>query len=559
METSDELWPTLGPQVCDFIESFLVHGPGDILGQKVQLDEDKRGLIDSMYEVFPQDHEEAGRRRFKRVGLSLSKGWAKTELAAMIAACELHPDGPVRTVGWDGHGNPIGGGVTDPYIPMVSTTEEVTEELAYGALLAILENSSIAQDFDLGLERITRRDGTGKAEPVASSPNARDGARTTFQHFDETHRWVLRRLKKAHEAMLRNIPKRKKADAWSLETTTAFSPGEKSIAEETMDYARLVAQNKLGDSTLFYYHRSASDKHDLATEAGLRAAAIEAKGKDASKWADIRAIVADFADPTANREYLKRIWFNMIVRDAGRAFDTERWKKLARSSIVIPAKEWITLGFDGSRFEDSTALVAEHIPSRHQWLVGLWEKPAGAEGDGWSVPSEQVDAAVTACFERWKVWRMYADPWGWGSELATWAARWGSGKDGKVFEWPTNRWAQMASAVKNFADAIINEEITHDGHPELERHIGNACRRTLSLKDASNVPMWVIQKERPDSPMKMDGAMAAVLADEARQDAIAAGVSGVSGPLLPIGAGEHERGVDDGGGPAFRGVRGTSF
>jgi len=30
---AEEEWPTLGPQVCDFIEAYLVFGPGDLRGQ----------------------------------------------------------------------------------------------------------------------------------------------------------------------------------------------------------------------------------------------------------------------------------------------------------------------------------------------------------------------------------------------------------------------------------------------------------------------------------------------------------------------------------------------
>jgi hypothetical protein len=69
------------------------------------LDDEKRGLIYRMYEVFPRRHAQAGRRRFKRVALSLRKGSAKTELAAWIAICELHPDGPgaVRGLRPEGH------------------------------------------------------------------------------------------------------------------------------------------------------------------------------------------------------------------------------------------------------------------------------------------------------------------------------------------------------------------------------------------------------------------------------------------------------------------------
>src|SRR5690606_27525184 len=121
----------------------------------------------------------------KRAGISLPKGTAKTELAAWIAAAELHPDAPVRCHGWS-NGEPIGGPVTDPYIPMIAYTEEQSDELAYGALKAILEESPmIREDFDIGVEGIMRKGGDGKAVSLSGSPNARDGARTTFQIADE--------------------------------------------------------------------------------------------------------------------------------------------------------------------------------------------------------------------------------------------------------------------------------------------------------------------------------------------------------------------------------------
>ena len=99
----------------------------------------------------------AGRRRFKRVGISLAKGLAKTELAAWIAACELHPEAPVRCVGWDKKGNPIGGPVTDPYIPMVAYTEEQSDELCYGTLKCHPGRGAARQ-------RLRYRDGADHAE-----------------------------------------------------------------------------------------------------------------------------------------------------------------------------------------------------------------------------------------------------------------------------------------------------------------------------------------------------------------------------------------------------------
>ena len=61
-----------------------IHGPGDLRGKKPVIDVEKAALIDRMYQVYPRDHPRAGRRRFKRVAISLRKGSAKTELAAWV-------------------------------------------------------------------------------------------------------------------------------------------------------------------------------------------------------------------------------------------------------------------------------------------------------------------------------------------------------------------------------------------------------------------------------------------------------------------------------------------
>ena len=74
----------------------------------------------------------------------------------------------------------------------------------------------------------------------------------------------------------------------------------------------------------------------------------------------------------------------------------------------------------------------------------------------------------------------------------------------------------------------LTGEVHHNGDRLLAEHIGNAVRRPLAFVDEDGKPMWVIQKERPDSPAKIDAAMAAVLAWEARNDAVAKGMTGHS-------------------------------
>lgn len=519
-------WPTLGLQLGAWIEDCLVHGPGDIRGEPARLDAEKLALLCRLYEVYPPDHPQAGRRRFKRAGLSLRKGTAKTELAAWVAAAELHPEAPVRCDGFDAAGQPVGIGVTDPYIPLVAYTEEQSDELAFSALYVCLSEGPLADDFDIGLERITRINGDGRAVSLAGAPDARDGARTTFQVFDETHRMSLPRLLAAHQTMLANTPKRKGSDPWSLELTTAFVPGEGSVAERTWDYAQDVAAGEIKDPRLFFFHRQASESHDITTKKGLRAAVEEASGPSA-EWSDLDGIMALAEDPTTDPAYFERVWLNRPRQGSWQAFDVAAWQSLERT-YAAPDHAVITLGFDGSMYNDATALVAVEVSTGHIWPVRVWEP----KGRDWKVPRDEVDAAVEDTFGRYSVWRLYADPAYWESNIAAWQGRFG---DKHVVEWDTRRRQAACYACRSFASAIESGELTHSGSDVLERHLGNAHRAETNMRDPeTGERLWMIRKERKDSPNKIDAAMAAILGWEARTDAVAAGVGQVRAMELQI-------------------------
>jgi hypothetical protein len=532
----EDPWPTLGPQVCEDIEENLVFGPGDMKGMPAKIDPETRALIYRSYQVYPKGTRSAGgqliegRRRFKRVAWSLQKGSAKTEKAAWLAIVELWHRGRVRCVGFDAAGQPIGGPVTDPYIPLVAYTEEQSEDLAYGAVLAILGESScrISDDFDLGLERILRigngRKADGKAVAMANAPDARDGARTTFQHFDETHRFILPRLVKAHRTMLANIPKRMAADAWSLETTTAPGPGEGSVAEKTMDHALEIAAGKVENPRLFFFHRQAREDAPWDTREQVRENIVEAAGPTA-EWKDIDNIVDQFLAPDADLTYLRRVYGNQLVRSADRAFNLARWKELARKDYEPEDGAWITLGFDGARRFDSTAIIGTEVLTGFQWVVGLWERPAVQDPTRpWEVPADEVDQAMAAAFERWRVWRLNADPPYWETTVDKWLGDHDPEGEGRVVAFRTNQWRKMSEACRAYANAIVDGSVGHGGDPRFTAHLGNAFRRTLQMRDEDQQPLWVIQKERPDSPMKIDAGVAAVLSWDARRDAVAENV-----------------------------------
>lgn len=76
----------------------------------------------------------------------------------------------------------------------------------------------------------------------------------------------------------------------------------------------------------------------------------------------------------------------------------------------------------------------------------------------------------------------------------------------------------IVRALEKFHTAVTERELTYDGSSALTRHLLNSRRR----KTRSGIQ---IMKANPDSPKKIDAAVAAVLAWQCRLDAIAAGVA----------------------------------
>ena len=82
----------------------------------------------------------------------------------------------------------------------------------------------------------------------------------------------------------------------------------------------------------------------------------------------------------------------------------------------------------------------------------------------------------------------------------------------------------MVWAVRAVENAIRGGDLAHDGDPLLTRHVENARRRPTSTKDPdTGLAMHVLAKEHRGSALKVDAAVAMVLAWQARLDAIAAG------------------------------------
>lgn len=174
------------------------------------------------------------------------------------------------------------------------------------------------------------------------------------------------------------------------------------------------------------------------------------------------------------------------------------WEKCADTDRGVPDDgETICLAFDGSASGDSTALVGCTLDG-HVFVVAIWQAPA--DDPRWRVPRREVADMVAAAFERWDVRELAADPWGWRSELEEWADA-----HGRVVEWNTAHAGRMAPATDRIYAAITTGVLTHDGHPVLSEHMGNAVAKSTPMGD-------LIHKDKRQSGRKIDSAVAAIVA-----------------------------------------------
>jgi hypothetical protein len=193
----------------------------------------------------------------------------------------------------------------------------------------------------------------------------------------------------------------------------------------------------------------------------------------------------------------------------------------------IPEGAFITLGFDGARYRDSTALVATEIETGMQQLLGLWERPEAVEQ--WEVDEQQVTDVLTDAMRRFDVWKLYGDPPHWTETMGSWAGKWPD----QVEEWWMNYRKRAAYAARAYKEAMDSWSVTFGGvddpnaefqaHSDFIRHLTNVGAKDTRLVDEEGIPLMIMAKPDGRMDMKIDAGAAGNLSWQARLDAIAAG------------------------------------
>lgn len=474
--------------------------------------------------------DENGFYAYREGVLRRLKGWGKDPYAAALALAELC--GPVAFSHFEENGEPVGKIRHAAWIQVAAVSQEQTGN-TFG-LFPIMVSQKLKQTYGLEVNKtIIYSAAGGKIESITSSPASMEGKRPTFVIQNETQWWGCGpdgKLNEGHamsdviEGNVTKIPGARK-----LSICNAHIPGYDTVAERDYDTWQDVQSGKAVDTAMLYDALEApadtplseipSEKEDPEGYAAgvqkLREGIIVACGD--SDWLPVEEIIQSVLNVRNAVTESRRKFLNQVNAHEDSWLSPQDWDKIALTDPVFKLNpgERITLGFDGSKSNDWTALVACRVSDGCLFLIKVWDPENYSNNE---VPREDVDATVRSMFARYEIVAFRADV----KEFEAYVDQWSTDfrKQIKVNASPASPVAfDMRGQTKRFAldcerlqDAVIEREVFHDGNAILRQHVLNA-RRYPTTYDAIS-----IRKQSKDSGKKIDAAVCCVLAFGARYD-----------------------------------------
>lgn len=517
---------TLGLGVIRWIHDNLVQPDGDDAGEPFRLTREQRQFVLWFYAI-----DSRGKFLCRRGILRRSKGWGKSPFVGAICLAELA--GPVRFDHWDAAGKPVGKVHPFPWVVVAGVSETQTEN-TLAAIRAMVEGTELdaheGGPLDIGLTRILLTSGKGKLVPITASSATAEGARPSFACLDETHHWKAGNGgKKLAKTVRRNLAKSRDGSARSIETTNAHEPEEESVAEDSYKAYCKVRDGRSQSKGILYDSREAPGGIDLADVEAVKAGLICAYG-DAT-WLDLERILDEVYDPDTSPEEARRFYLNQIVAAANSWLDPHQYDANYDPDLApLADKDTITLGFDGSLTDDSTALVGVRVSDGAPFLLGIWERPDGATS--WEVNKSQVRGVVDRVFEQYDVVAFFCDVAYWETDVDTWRETYGEKLLVKATTRHSVAWdmrghmADTTKATEALHRAFIDGELPHTDHQTLEGQDGAATLRRHVLNSRRRLNRFgiIFGKSSRESQEKVDANAALVLARMARARVLGEGV-----------------------------------
>lgn len=441
---------SLGPVVARWITKNLPD-PADPT-QPFRLVPWQIDVVNRWYAVDGQ-----GRFIYRRGAARAPKGAGKSPLGAPLAIAEFA--GPVVFDGWDRQGNPKGRPWAIPVVQILASAEGQARSNVYSLierLLTLNEHAAAeALGIDVGRTRLYLKASRGaELRPVTSAADAREGQRLTFGLIDESQLLVPSSGGvELARTLMRNASK---VGGRTLEMSNAYLTGSGSVGEATETAA---ASGEPG--VLLYAITPARIPEPTEPDEALLELLDQVYA--GCTWIDTRRLLEEIRDPGVPWTDSLRFYFNAPGAEVGMLVDLDRWGELEAEVEPAEGKQSIALGFVGS---PGYAALVGCTEQGHLWVIeGLNDPDRSAIRD-----------AVKMALRDYRVEAFYADPRGW-PEIEAWQAELGD----RCLAFPTMSPRRMAPAIDRFRAAVATGEISHDGDPELLRHVAAArIRETRS-------------------------------------------------------------------------------
>lgn len=513
---------SLGWFMTAWVEHWCVHGPGDVEGDPVILDDEIAEFLVNAYAL-----DDTGRRLYSNVVLSRAKGRSKSEIAGFTVLFEAFA--PCRGSGEFAKGGeqflqkdfkytfepgePLPMFIRYPFIRCMSTEEEQSGN-TYDNVYFNLTQGPLGEDLPSNTAGLTRTfiPGGGEIRPSTAGSASKDGGKESFVVYDETHLYVLPELHRMYRTVSRNLTKRRTAEPWAFQTTTMYQPGEDSVAEKTHERAKLILEGRARSAGLMFDHVEMPPDVDLTSRRELKAALCEVYGPFAEVMDLDRIIEEEFWNPEKDVEESRRYFGNQPTAARDAWITAEQWSAIEDCDRKIDADAPQVMFFDGSKSLDATGLVGCDMEHGHLMTFGLWERPAGSLGEGWEVDREDVDAVVHKVMRERNIVAFFADVREFESYIDEWGEEFSKQLviPATVGRYQHNVAWDMRGRVKEFTEAvermyvdIEQKTVTHDGDTRLRRHFLNA-RRRMNKYGVS------ISKTARNSPNKIDLAVCGI-------------------------------------------------
>ena len=460
----------------EFVEVYGVITKDSVAGRsgsRLILRDWQRSIIKNLY---AQDDDKALLRPVSLIGLPRKNG--KSALASHLAVFDLFF-------------GPRGG---ETY--SVAATRDQAR-IVFGEAKKIIEaDEELSSMVKLYRDAIEYKSAGSVYRVLSAESGGAEGLNSSAVWFDELHAQPNRKM---FDVMSLSMGARG-PEAHMVAITTAGvrsdSTGRDGIAYSLYQMGQQISRGETKDESFFMAWWEAPEGADHR-EPGTWRIANPGFG-DLNAESDFHAAIRR----TPEAEFrIKRC--NQWVSSVETWLPAGAWDECAGDFTIDPEDE-IILGFDGSYNGDASVIVGAVVPENADdpirvFMVKAWEKDLEHDPADWRVDIGEVESTISEFCRTHRVREIACDPFRWARSMEVL-----ENQGLPVVAFPQSP-QRMIKASAIFFDAVAEKRLQHDGDPLLTRHIGNTATKLTPAGPH-------IKKENPNSPRKIDAAVAAILA-----------------------------------------------